>query len=89
MPHFRDTPEAEAFIASASARETSAEIMDAIAFNARNLQEAEKLWRGEGFGVIAHPVDIWEHVTKNGLRDASEFQWGEAGSDWWAQIENA
>lgn len=92
MTCFRDTPEAEAFVASAASRETSPEIMEAIAFIARDLGEAEMLWNGNGFGgngcaAICHPVDIWEHVTSNGLRDADRYVWGAAGSRWWDELD--
>jgi len=86
MTKFRDTAAAAEFIASATSRETSPEIMQAIAFFARDLQEAEALWNGDGFGRICHPTDLWENVTSNGLHDATEFFWGAAGSNWWSHI---
>lgn len=85
---FRDTPEAAAFIASADARRTSPEIMQAIVFFARNLDEAERVWDGE-FGIVCHALDIWERVTQNGRRDPTDYCWGEAGNDWWSAIEKA
>jgi hypothetical protein len=69
-----------AFIASAASRETSPEIMDAIAFLARNVAEAEALW-ADGFSTCGTVADVQEIVTKNGRRDASEFVWGAAGTD--------
>jgi hypothetical protein len=84
--NFSETAEAAAFIASADSRETSPKIMQAIVFFARDLVEAEALWNGDGFGHICHPSDLWEHVTGNGRIDPSEFCWGAAGHDWWAQI---
>ena len=77
------TQEADDFIATGDSRETSKEIMEAIAFFARGKAEAEKLWEGEGFGTICSPTDLWEHVTGNGRRDPSEFCWGASGSHWW------
>lgn len=82
MTNFRDTDAGAAFIASGDSRETSAEIMEAIAFFARDVDEAEALWTGEGLYQIANPSDIWEYVTRNGLRNASDYVWGAAGSDW-------
>ena len=70
-----------AFIASAASRETSPEIMEAIAFLARNVAEAEALW-ADGEGACGTVTDVWEIVTKNGRLDASGFVWGAAGSDW-------
>jgi hypothetical protein len=87
MTKFRETQEGTDFIASADSRETSREIMEAIAFFARNLAEAEALWNGDGFGVVCHPSDLWEHVTGNGRREASEFCWGASGSRWWDEIK--
>ena len=63
MTKFSDTQEGETFIASGDGRETSPEIMEAIAFFARNLAEAEALWNGDGFGTICHPSDLRERVT--------------------------
>ena len=86
MTKFNETDEGSAFIASGSSRETSPEIMEAIAFFARNTEEAEALWNGDGIGVIANPSDIWEHVTRNGLRDATDYAWGAAGTHWAVDI---
>lgn len=86
MEKFIDTDAGAKFIASGASRETSREIMEAIAFFARDPKEAESLWQGDGIGIIASPADIWEHVTRNGLRDAREFTWGTAGADWCAAI---
>lgn len=83
---FRDTDDGATFLATADSRETSIEIMQAIAFFAQNAAEAESLWNGDSFGVVCHPIDIWEHVTKNGLRDPMEFCWGTAGRNWWSHI---
>lgn len=89
MEKFIDSADAQAFIASADSRETSVEIMQAIAFFAQNADEAVALWEGDGFGSVCHPTDLWEHVTNNGQRDASEFFWGAAGPRWWAEFEAA
>lgn len=84
---FRDTRMGKAFVRSGESRETSPEIMVAIAFFARNLAEAETLWRGDGFGTICHPPDLWEQVTCNGRFDARDFIWGAAGNQWWPLIK--
>lgn len=75
------------FINSADARETSFEIMEAIAFFARSEAEALALWEGDGFGVVCNPTDLWERVTGNGRRDAEDFCWGAAGSGWWDNLQ--
>lgn len=81
MTKFRHTESAAEFIASGDARETDREIMEAIAFFARDLAEAEAIWSGD-FGDACTMLDIWEHVTGNGLRDASDYCWGAAGGKW-------
>ena len=82
MTKFNETAEAAAFIATADSRETSPEVMKAIAFFARDINEAEALWNGDGFGVVCHVSDFWENVTNNGQMDATEFCWGAAGRNW-------
>lgn len=84
---FNETKSGEEFVASAESRNTSREIMEAIAYLARNLEEAEALWRGDGFGVVCNHTDIWEIVTGNGRREATEFVWGAHGNDWWDAIK--
>jgi len=87
MTKFSETQEAADFIATADSRDTSPEIMSAIAFFARDLAEANALWQGDGFGTVCTEVDIWERVTGNGACDPSEFYWGAAGSNWWDAIQ--
>lgn len=72
---FQDTAEGIAFIASADSRETSKEVMETIAFFARNLSEAEKLYNGD-FYDICSPQGFQEHLSKNGLLDIHSFYWG-------------
>ena len=88
MSFWHETQEEEDFIATGDSRETSREIMEAIAFFARNLDEAEKLWNGDGFGYVCTPTDFWEHVTRNGARDPEDFVWGTAGKHWWDHIQD-
>lgn len=77
MTKFRDTDAAEAFIASANSRNTSPEIMKAIAFFARNEAEAESIWSGEGIGRYADLTGIWEHATGNGRISDDDLFWGD------------
>ena len=86
MTKWNETQEAADFIATADSRETSREIMEAIAFFSRDAREAVALWEGDGFERVCHPSDLWERVTANGLRDADEFVWGAAGNRWWDHI---
>ena len=80
--NFYETTAAADFIAPGDSRETSSEIMQAIAYFARDLSEAEALWAGDGFGEVCQTSDLWERVTQNGLHDATEFCWGAAGRNW-------
>jgi hypothetical protein len=76
MSTFEDTDAGMAFIASADSRETSPEVMRAMAFFARDLAEAEALWNGDGFGRICHVSHLWEAATGNGRIDADTLFWG-------------
>ena len=82
MTTFNHTDQSAEFIATADSRCTSTEIMEAIAYFARDINEAESLWNGDGFGTVAHMSDIVERVTKNGLHDVTGFYWGAAGNKW-------
>ena len=84
MAKWNTTDEADAFIASGDSRETSPEIMEAIAFFAHNLEEAEDIWAEGPIVTDACTItDIWEHATGNGHKgDGSDLCWGAAGTDW-------
>ncbi len=77
MTKFIETAAAEAFIATADSRNTSREIMEAIAFFARDEAEAAALWEGDAIGVAASLTDIWENATGNGRIDADTLFWGD------------
>ena len=81
MSQFYDSDEGLAFIATADSRQTSIEIMRAIAFMARNAKEAEAMWEGDLLGDTGL-LALWEHATSNGLRDAKELYWGASGNNW-------
>jgi hypothetical protein len=82
MTQWNQTAEAAEWIATADSRETSIEIMQAIAFFARSKEEAERVWENGPDGVVCDELMIWENVTQNGLRSADEFFWGAAGNHW-------
>ena len=69
------------FIASGDAKETSPAIMRAIwdLAHPKTYQAAERIW---GAPTVEELIAIWEVVTNNGLRDASDYVWGAAGSEW-------
>ncbi len=85
MSAWRETQEAANFIATADDRQTSPELMEAFAFFARNLREAEALWGNldGALGTICQPIDIWERVTRGGIYDAADFRWGTHMERWW------
>ena len=76
MTRFNETDAAADFIATAQSRESSTELMEAIAFFARNEAEAVALWEGDGIGVVAHLTDVWERATGNGREDDTQIMWG-------------
>jgi hypothetical protein len=69
------------FLATASSRETSPELMEAILFAAGGNEEiAESIWtHGPNSAEL---VCIVERVTKNGLHKTTDFNWGAAGGNW-------
>ena len=81
MHPFLDTPAAEAFIVTADSRQTSPEIMRAIAFHARDRAEAEAIWDGGALDVATTLLAIWETATCNGARDV-DLSWGAEGDHW-------
>jgi len=78
MEKFNETAAAEAFIATADIRNTSKEVMEAIAFFARDEAEAVALWEGDAIGVAASLTDIWENATGNGRVDDATLFWGDS-----------
>lgn len=78
-----ETAAAEQFIATANSRETSPEVMEAIAVLARDESEAARIWEEP---TEAEALAIWERVTKNGLLASSDFVWGAAGAGWAGQL---
>ena len=61
MSQFYDSDEGLAFIATADSRQTSIEIMRAIAFMARNAKEAEAMWEGDLLGDTGSPPKQAKH----------------------------
>jgi hypothetical protein len=81
MTNFRDTDEAATFIATAASRDTSIEVMRAIAFFARDLTEAEAIWDGDAIDIACTMQDLWENATSNGAKNV-DLCWGDAGEAW-------
>jgi hypothetical protein len=76
MTNFSDTDAGAEFIASGASRETSPEIMEAIAFFARNGKEADEFWNGDFDGRV-DLLSFWENATGNGSREDTDLIWGE------------
>lgn len=70
---------AAAFIATADSRETSVEIMRAIAHISRDMEEAVRIWE---FADDRELVAIIEIATRNGIDAPEDFHWGAAGNSW-------
>ena len=85
MAKFHETDAAAAFIATASSRETSPEVMRAFTFIAVDADEAVSLWKGNGFGTVCNLSDVVEIATSNGRINTFDLFW--AGMDL-AQIIN-
>lgn len=77
MERFADTDAGRAFVATADSRRTSPEVMEAIAFFARDEAEAVSLWDGDAIGTVAHLSDIWEHATGNGRISDEDLLWSD------------
>jgi hypothetical protein len=68
------------FLESSDCRETSQEIIDAIALIANGSEElAERIWAAPSDQQMQKIIRI---VTENGKIDTTEFCWGAAGSRW-------
>jgi len=67
--------ERDDFIDSANSRETSVEIMIAIASIARNIAHAERIWQEPLNSEI-------EDICHNLEQAPSFYHWGAAGNDW-------
>ena len=76
MTLFHNTAAGAEFVATASSRETSPEVMEAFAFLARNAAEATALWNGDGFGTVCNLSDVEEIATGNGRLHPSDLMWG-------------
>jgi hypothetical protein len=71
---------AESFLASADSRETDAEVMQAILKVAGgNATEAVRVWEDP---TNPEMIAVWEIVTANGLRPATDYAWGASGTQW-------
>lgn len=69
------------FINTATIRETSAEIIDAI-FRVSGENEARAVAIWENGPSDKEMVAIIEIVTKNGMHNTADFVWGESGAEW-------
>jgi hypothetical protein len=76
MTNFIDTDAGQAFISTADSRETSPEVMKAIAFFARTQTEAVAIWEGETINDSIDLTGIWEIATGNGRIDDADLYWG-------------
>ena len=76
MTKFNETQAADDFIATHDSRETSPEVMAAIAFFAADLAEAETLWADGRIGADDFAIPIWEYATNNGQSADETLFWG-------------
>ena len=74
----------EAFLLEAESRETSPEILEACWWAANgDYPKAVRVWEAP---TDDESLEIWSRVTNNGLRCASDYCWGAAGSHWASQL---
>jgi len=69
----------EQFMNSSNSRQTSPEILEAIAIQSDSARSPADIWDDPTY---PEALAIWEIVTNNGLRDSAEYLWGEMGSVW-------
>ena len=68
------------FLDSADSRETSTEIMEAIALVAKSdADEAERIWEDP---TLEQLTQVWQIVTHGGEIESTEFCWGTSGRAW-------
>lgn len=74
----------QTFIETGDSRQTSEAVMSAIAFVAGgDTETAVRIWEEPTEQEL---LAIWERVTNNGEKNASEFCWGAEGSKWHESI---
>ena len=80
---FSNSEAGEAFIATSAARETSPQIMEAIASMSATREDAEYTW-DNGIGgwdrESAHAFVC--RATRDGTISTDDLVWGAAGTDW-------
>ena len=77
MTPFYQTSAGAAFIATAASRETSPEVMKAIAYVSANTEQGDALWNGDGFGIVCNLSYVVEIATDFGRIDAADLRWGD------------
>ena len=66
----------------ADSLETSVEIIEAIGYiTDDDEQDMMAIWESPSVEELRA---IWERVTGNGLKDSTDYFWGEQGSNWYA-----
>ena len=82
MTLFRDTNAAAEFIATADSRNTSPEVMRAIAHYAHDRAQAVATWDGNGYSWDGSSVGhIARHATDNGRLHGADLHWGDRTLD--------
>ena len=76
MTQFHETPAGVAFIATAASRETSPEVMKAIASVSANTEQADALWSGDGIDIICGMSRLVGIATDFGKIETADLYWG-------------
>ncbi len=86
---FIESAAGRAFIASADSRETSVEIMVAIARLVHDEDQAVFIWEnGPTFSGICTSQELTDLVTDHGARPTTDFCWGVSGHVWYDAINH-
>jgi len=71
----------EQFMNSSDSRQTSQEILEAIAIQSDRERSQADIWDAQTY---QEALAIWERVTDNGRRDSADYLCGEAVGNNWA-----
>ena len=81
MALFCDTVDGAAFIATADSRNTSPEVMQAIAFVANSAAEAVAVWEGADHDPLYSDSDFYAIATENGRLNGADLRWSDRTLD--------
>ena len=72
----------ERFVDESDSRETSREILEAIAKRAVDYREAVRIWEDPASLNDSELIALWEAITGNGRITSGSLYWGGEGTHW-------